>query len=349
MHVLRPVLFASVLAVAFPSASQSWAVQHTDSTALFIGLFAVTPDIVWASGTAGRVARTSDGGAHWTVTRVPGADSLQFRDVHAFSATEAFVLSIGNGTDSRIYHTTDGGATWRLSFRNEDPGAFFDCLSFWDRQRGFAVSDSRNGEFTLIETANGGTTWTRIDPARVPDARPGEGAFAASGTCVVTRPGGLGWVATGASGVDTRVLRTHDYGATWTESVTPVTSRSGGEGLTSLSFLDDANGVAFGGTLGGADSAFANVIRTTDGGRTWVLTGGQALGGVVYGGSVVPGAATLTLVAVGPSGTAMSADGGATWRQMNEANTWTVTFLSPTAGWSAGRGHISRFVPGNAQ
>ncbi|MEX0690440.1 MAG: hypothetical protein WD934_08935 [Gemmatimonadales bacterium] len=325
---------------------QSWQVQHAEPGALYIGLHAVDSSIVWASGTGGRVARTTNGGQTWVVTMVPGADSLQFRDLHAFSAAEAFVLSIGNGTDSRIYHTTDGGATWRLSFQNEDPNAFYDCFSFWDRQRGFAFSDSHDGAFTLIRTDDGGATWRRINPGAVPPARPGEGGFAASGTCVVTRPGGLGWFATGASAVDTRVIRTTDYGATWHESVTPILSRTSGEGLTSVAFWDDQRGAAFGGTLAGADSTYANVIMTRDGGASWTPTGGQALGGVVYGGSVVPGAATPTLVAVGPSGTARSDDDGMTWRTFSTANTWSVMFLSPSVGWAVGRGHISRFRPG---
>lgn len=341
---MRNLPLLAMLALSIPLQAQSWIVQYQDSSALFIGLHAVSRDVVWASGTGGRVARTTDGGTHWVVTRVPGADSLQFRDVHAFDAEQAVVLSIGNGPASRIYRTQDGGQTWDLVFQNQDPQAFFDCLSFWDRQRGFAFSDSHDGEFTLIRTDDGGATWRRIDPRVVPDARPGEGAFAASGTCVVTRPGGLGWFVTGASGVDTRVFRTTDYGATWTAVVSPVRSASSGEGLTSIAFRDDRHGVAFGGTLAGPDSTFPNVIRTADGGATWTLTGGQALGGVVYGGAVVPGDPGA-LVAVGPGGSAWSQDGGVTWRRIGNANTWTVAFVDARTGWAAGQGHISRFVP----
>lgn len=327
-------------------ANPRWEVQYADSSALFIGLFAVDSNIVWAAGSGGRVARTIDGGTTWTVRVVPGADSLQFRDVQGFSANDAVVLSIGNGPSSRIYRTSDGGKTWTLAFRNEDPKAFFDCLAFWDRERGFAFSDSHDGEFTLIRTDDGGRTWQRIDPSKVPDARPGEGAFAASGTCTVARPGGLGWFGTGASGVDTRVVRTTDYGATWHDVKTPIASRTTGEGIASLAFLDDRHGMAFGNRLAGPDSTYANVARTTDGGATWTLTRSQALGGVVYGGSYVPGAATPTLVVVGPSGSAYSTDDGDSWTRIDSTNTWTVMFISPTAGWSAGRGHISRFRNG---
>jgi photosystem II stability/assembly factor-like uncharacterized protein len=263
--------------------------------------------------------------------------------VEAFSADEAFALSIGNGDASRIYHTTDGGATWTLSFQNEDPNAFYDCLSFWDRRRGFAFSDSHEGAFTLLRTMDGGATWTRVDPVHVPDARPGEGSFASSGTCTAAQPGGLGWFGTGAAGVDTRVIRTTDYGATWTEAITPIESTAPDEGIASLAFFDAEYGLAFGG-VGTRPSA--NVAVTHDGGVTWEQLGNGVLDGRVYGSSIVPGTFTPTVVVVSPSGSAYSTDGGETWTTIDEVEAWTVAFRDAVTGWSGGRGQIRRIVNG---
>jgi photosystem II stability/assembly factor-like uncharacterized protein len=317
----------------------SWEVQHRDSSALFVGLDAVDSLTVWVSGQDGLVGRTVDGGAHWTVATVPGADSMAFRDVHGFSAQEAVVLSIGAGPASRIYRTNDGGDTWTLVFENQDPDAFFDCLAFWDRDTGFAFSDSVDGEFVLIRTLDGGRSWSRIDPGRVPDARPGEGSFAASGTCTVAWPDGSGWFGTGASGVDTRVVRTLDYGESWEDAPTPVPSAAPDQGITSLAFFDASRGLAFGGLT--LDSA-VNVVVTEDGGATWQEAARGVLGGTVYGSSTVPGAPTPTVVAVSPRGSAVSADGGFTWSAFDTVEYWTVDFASPRAGWAAGRGVISR-------
>lgn len=321
--------------------SGSWEVQLEDTTALFIGLSVVDENIVWASGNGGRVARTTDGGTNWSVLRVPGEDQAQFRDVHAFSADEAFVISIPTPL-SRIYRTGDGGATWTRVYSAPDAETFLDCFSFWDRARGLAFGDSRDGEFVLLRTENG-TEWTRIDPAVVPDAHPNEGAFAASGTCVVTRAGGLGWFSTGASGVEARVFRTTDHGNTWAASVTPIPSTDATSGIFSLAFRDDLHGAAFGGNLSEPDSTHRDVALTADGGTTWTMAGSTGLKGAVYGAAYVPGTATPTLVAVSPDGSALSTDEGATWTRIGDRNTWTVGFHSPTAGWSAGQGHISRF------
>lgn len=335
----------------------TWETQYEDSTALFIGLHAVDAQTVWVAGTGGRVGRTVDGGTTWEIGVVPGTDSLQFRDVHGISADVAYALTIGNGTDSRIYRTEDGGASWAESFRNEDPNAFFDCLSFWDAERGFAFSDSFEGEFTLMRTMDGGASWSRIDPSLVPDARDGEGAFAASGTCVVTRPGGLGWFTTGASGVDTRVIRTTDYGDTWQETVTPIPSDAGTAGIFSLAMLTNMDGMIFGGDFGQPDSVFANAAVTSDGGATWTLAEPAPLGGSIFGGSAVPGAnvqgddgkgADLpAYVGVAPTGSAWTLDNGATWTRIDSTAFWTVDFHSAEAGWAAGPGRIARAVVRN--
>lgn len=322
----------------------SWERQYEDSTSMFIGIHAVTENVVWAAGSAGRVVRTTDGGTTWKTMFVPGADSVQFRDVHAFGPDNAFVLSIGNGTDSRIYRTSDGGDSWSLSFQNEDPNAFFDCFSFWDLNRGFAFSDSFEGEFTLIQTSDGGSTWTRIDPALVPDARDGEGAFAASGTCVQTTAGGSGFFATGASAVDTRVIKTTDYGASWSEALTPIASLTSTEGISTMTVWDDMNLAVLGGDFTQRDSVYNNVAVSSDGGATWSLAGRAPIGGSVYGSSSVPGTPSPTLVGVAPTGTAFSTDNGQTWSRISDDNFWTVSFVNSNAGWAAGPGGVSRIV-----
>ena len=83
--------------------------------------------MVWASGTGGTVIRTIDGGKTWNVITVPGAEKLDFRDIEAFDANTAYILSIGNGENSRIYKTIDGGKTWQLEFQNSNEKAFLRC------------------------------------------------------------------------------------------------------------------------------------------------------------------------------------------------------------------------------
>jgi photosystem II stability/assembly factor-like uncharacterized protein len=69
--MLKLVLSAA-FAVPYCVGAQ-WAPQATGTNAEFRGLAVVSPAVVWASGTRGRVAHTTNGGATWTVDTVPGA------------------------------------------------------------------------------------------------------------------------------------------------------------------------------------------------------------------------------------------------------------------------------------
>ncbi len=161
----------------------SWELTPTGSTARLRGLSAVSERIAWASGSVGTVLRTTDQGATWQSVGPPGTSALQFRDIEAFDANTALILSIGTGTDSRIYRTTDAGQTWTLVFQNTDPNAFYDCMAWFDKHRGLALSDPVNGRFRILATDDGGQTWHVVD-ADMPPALPGEFAFAASGQCI---------------------------------------------------------------------------------------------------------------------------------------------------------------------
>ena len=180
-------------------AHAQWQPQTINSDADFRGLCVVSAKVAWVSGTKGTYGRTTDGGRTWSVGKVPGAEKLDFRDVEAFGETTAYLLSAGPGEDSRIYKTTDGGKTWILQFANPDREAFFDAIAFWDDKNGVALSDPVRGQFQLIVTDDGGTNWKRMSAINLPPALPNEGAFAASGTCLVTHGKNDVWFCTGGA------------------------------------------------------------------------------------------------------------------------------------------------------
>jgi photosystem II stability/assembly factor-like uncharacterized protein len=346
--VLELLLALLLAACAVPPTLPEWTwapellPQSSGTDALLIAVSVVDDSVVWVSGTNGTYARTLDGGRSWRSGVVSGADTLQFRDVHAFDAENAFLLSIGPGDQSRIYRTYDGGATWALQFRNEEPRGFFDCFGFWDRQHGIAFSDSFDGRFVIIETNDGGATWTRIPPARLPAANEGEGAFAASGTCLVVHGDSMAWIGTGASAAGARVLRTTDRGRSWSVAETPIV-RGAAAGIATLAFRDARNGAALGGDIAQPDSLTDNVAFTRDAGLSWQLAASPPFTGAVYGSAWVSGAPTPALVAVGPRGLGYTLDEGRTWLPLDTLNHWGVAFASPERGWAVGpRGRITR-------
>jgi photosystem II stability/assembly factor-like uncharacterized protein len=314
--------------------------QTSNTTALLIAVSAVNDRVVWVSGSQGTYLRTTDGGTTWKAGRVPGADSLQFRDVHAVDANTAYLLSIGNGNQSRIYKTTDAGTHWALQFTNPDSAGFYDCMDFWDARRGIVIGDALGGDVAMLTTADGGAHWNRVPPALLPHAQPNEGSFAASGTCLVTRPRGHAWIV--ASNADHgRVLHTADFGKTWSVDTLPLTTRAG-SGPQSITFRDAQHGMALGGgTAARPGDDFTAV--TSDGGKTWTKRTSVPLKTGVWGGVYVPGAARPTVVAVGPAGTVWSRDEGMSWTPIDSLNYWSVGFASPKAGWAVGtQGRITK-------
>ena len=317
-----------------PDPSPQVVVQSSGVTELLQAVSPVDERVVWVSGHGGSYARTLDGGQSWQAGVVPGADTLQFRDVHGVSTDVAYLLSAGPGEMSRIYKTNDGGGTWALQFLNDEPEGFYDCLDFWDANRGMAYGDAVGGELRVLRTTDGGAIWERVAQDALPVAQDGEGGFAASGTCAVVMGDGRGWIGTGASS-PARVLRTMNAGATWSAVETPVVAGEAA-GITTLAFYDELVGLALGGDLANTDGFTDNVALTTDGGFTWTVVGRPAFAGAVYGSAVVPGAPRPTVVAVGPGGASYSVDGGTVWEELDTENWWAVGFASPSAGWMVG-------------
>ena len=221
--------------------------------------------------------------------------------MHAVDADTAYLMSAGPGEASRIYKTDDGGASWTAQFVNDVPEAFFDCMDFWDPLSGLAYSDSVGGEMVLIRTRDG-ATWERIDAASLPHPLPGEGGFAASGTCAAVLGEQTAFIAMGVGGA--RVLKTTDRGDSWEVITTPVPHGNETSGLTSVTFLANGTGIAAGGDISAPDDYDDNVAMSEDFGESWWLVAGPTFPGAVYGVAYVPGAPTFTSSRSAPAASA---------------------------------------------
>ncbi len=332
-----------LLALCDSIALAQWQQQTIKTDADFRGLSVVSAKVAWVSGTKGTYGRTTDGGETWSVATVPGAEKLDFRDVEAFGESTAYLLSAGPGEDSRIYKTTDGGKTWSLQFKNSEPKAFFDAIAFWDQKNGIALSDPVNGQFLLVATDDGGANWKRLPDESLPKSTPNEGAFAASGTCLVTHGENDVWFCTGG-GKSARVFHSTDRGQRWTVSETLIGAGVESAGIFSIAFHNRDHGVIVGGDYKKPNDAGPNVAITGDGGKTWKLVEKPLpfRSGVAW--------AKDRWVAIGTSGSDFSLDDGAAWKPLDRENYNCVGFASTGEGWAAGpKGRIARFAPALSQ
>jgi photosystem II stability/assembly factor-like uncharacterized protein len=333
------VCFFLVVASINPLQAQ-WFREKSNTTERLRAVCAVNDTVAWASGNHGTYVRTTDGGNNWIPARLPGADSLDIRDIEAFDASTAYALSIGPGTNSRIFKTSDGGSHWTLQFVGNDTSMFLDEFAFWDPTNGIVVGDAINGHMLILRTSDAGTHWKVLPPSAIPAALPGEGAFAASGSGITVFGDSDVWI---GSGVNTaRIYRSTDRGITWRYSATPIRHDSESSGIFSVAFCDENNGVVVGGDYRKENDTVRNVALTNDGGATWNLTGGRSPTGFR---SAVIYITKNILMTVGPSGSDLSDDGGRTWKQIDMVGYHAVSKAKHgNAIWAVGEnGRISRF------
>ncbi|HEY7611802.1 MAG TPA: hypothetical protein VH764_02310 [Gemmatimonadales bacterium] len=313
--------------------------QQSGTTQRLQAVSPVNPDVVWASGVGGTFAVTTNGGRRWRSAVVPGAETLQFRDVHGVSAKVAYLLAAGVGSDSRIYKTVDGGDTWELQFTADNPAAFYDCFDFWTPRRALVMGDVINGRLPVLRTRSGGENWFRIG-RNLPPAQPSEGAFAASGTCVETLGTDHAWIATGAA-ASARILATTDGGETWKSYATPIQPQGTPvSGITTVAFRDKRHGIIAGGDVVATDFFPDDVAVSDDGGKTWTLVEGTPFPGAGYGLSYANGTVgdhLRTVVITGPGGAAWTLNEGRRWHRIPDVEGfWAVAFANPRNGWLVG-------------
>jgi photosystem II stability/assembly factor-like uncharacterized protein len=330
-------IFFSILLFTFTINAQ-WQKQNVDTKASLRGLSVVNQNVVWASGTGGTFLKTVDGGKSWTVGKVPDAEKLDFRDVEAFDANTAYLLSIGNGETSRIYKTIDGGKTWEKQFQATDKDIFLDAFAFFDKDNGIAMGDPIKGYYYLLRTTNGGKNWYPISNEKQFPAKNGEAAFAASGTCIITQGKKNVFLISGGNAA--RVFRSNSFGNAWYVADSPIVSGTAGSGIFSIAMFDAMNGVIVGGNYEKPNEINNNLAFTKDGGKTWTLAKG--LNGYRSGVAYVD---KKTLVAVGSSGSDISKDGGKTWTNLDKANYNAVQAKGKNAIWAVGAGGlVSKFL-----
>jgi len=292
--------------------------------------------VVWASGSDGVVLRSTNEGETWVQLPVRGGGSLDFRDIEAFNAETAYVMSSGDGDKSRIYKTRDGGKTWTLQYSDKRAGFFLDSIACDSKTHCFALSDPVDGEFLVLRTDDG-EHWMELPRDKMPPALPKEGAFAASGTAIAICEGGGVYFGTG--GPKARIFRSFDQGKSWQVVETPMMSGKASAGIFSIACEGSDDLVAVGGDYQQPNQANGVAIYSDDAGASWHLAAQQpggyrsAVGSCSYG----------DFAAVGPSGTDISHDKGIHWTHADHLNLNAVSFEGQQ-GWAVGpKGTIARF------
>lgn len=337
--VLMSTLLAASTFAQPPQTTSPWQPLSSPVAVELRGLAVVSDRVAWASGAKGTVIRTVDGET-WQVVPVPGAEALDFRDIEAWDEKTAIALSIGPGEASGIHKTTDGGASWRKVFANTEPTGFWDAIAFSDQRTGAVFGDPVRGRFQLFTTADAGESWTGVADAGMPAALENEGAFAASGSCLVSGPAKRFAFVTGGA-AEARVFVSTDGGKSFRVSTSPVPTGAPSKGLFSAMWLDERTLLTVGGDYRERALVGTNAALSVDAGATWSPVHASPTG---FLSSVVRGPGKeAAIVAVGLVGTGISRDGGKSWTAL-DATPYNTAGFSGGGGFAVGpKGVIARW------
>ena len=197
---VRKIICIYVLLVAFPglNLAQELKILTSGVSTSLRGLSVVDENIVWCSGSNGKVAKTTDGGKSFQWFTVQGYEQRDFRDIHAFDSATAVIIAID--TPSVILKTKDGGRSWYKVFEDNRPGMFLDAIDFEGKQ-GMVIGDPIDGKPFIAQSSDQGDSWQvqelMYDCQRTIN---GEAFFAASGSNIQMLKTKLGYLPIYVSG-----------------------------------------------------------------------------------------------------------------------------------------------------
>lgn len=339
MKTIIPVLFFLLISALLPAQTPQVQILTSGTKTSLRGLSVVNDNVVWVSGSSGMVGRTSNGGKNWKWTIVKGFEKAEFRDIEAFDANTAIIMTIAE--PAYILKTVDGGDSWKVVYENTTKGMFLDAMDFANRQSGIVIGDPVDGKIFMARTNDGGESWQVQPDSKRPVADSGEAFFAASGSNVRLFANGQYFMASG--GRRSRLITS--------SSITELPVIQGREttGANAIDIFDDGmpkipgkRMVIVGGDFNADSSSLKNCFYSTNGGKSWEAPKTPPHG---YR-SCVEFLSKKELLACGLTGVDYSDDGGKNWKWISKesfhvcriARIGTAIFLA------GGNGKIAKLV-----
>jgi photosystem II stability/assembly factor-like uncharacterized protein len=140
--------------------------------------------VIWASGSKGMIAKSTDEGKSFEWLQVKGYENRDFRAMHAWSDQEAIIVAIA--APAIILKTKNGGASWYKVYENMDTVMFLDAIHFSDANNGTVIGDPIENSIFMLTTSNGGESWSKVPSTYFTSTlEKGEAFFASSNSNLV--------------------------------------------------------------------------------------------------------------------------------------------------------------------
>lgn len=214
------------------------------------------------------VYRTSDGGASWQSTAIPGNFFEAILSLTFVDAYHGILLAFpSGGSGGVVYRTSDGGATWQAGPKHNLDWTISvsDATTLWTSWPGPSAMCYGCGRPLLQVSRDAGVTWSDVALPGYADARTSDLLGAAAPPTFLSPRVGY-FAVNSAAGTDptrdgtSKIYGTRDGGKTWALVATAP------HWLDSLVAVDASHWFA---VAGGVSDMPATEIATDDGGVTW--------------------------------------------------------------------------------
>lgn len=314
---------------------------------LIYTMSAPSKDVVWATTVdwstvnnfmpTQTIIRTSNSGASWTTSTFSTDLNDSPNSIFALDNQTAFVASVNGDFVSSVYRTRNGGTTWE-KLNVEHPAGYFNTLYFWDNMNGIVMGDpdfdaDGHGNYLIYTTRDGGDTWVRSE--NTPAAIGGFDEYSfidAYGTI------GSNTIFFTSNNPFNRIFKSDDRGLNWREILNPLKDDTlhMGSNFSKMAFSDNHNGLIAQNynENAGAKGGESPVLRTTDGGETWIAIEGTNSATRTEKGALqsVPGADSVYVIGHYNQGSSYTTNFGNSYT-FNDFGGNNAKFFSPTEGW----------------
>lgn len=229
-------------------------------------IWLIEPSVAWAVNSDGDVLKTTDGGASWDIkfrARITNNNNAVYlRCVSFANPLKGWVGTLS--PEVRLYHTIDGGENWQAveNIPEEAPVAVCGLYAVNDSVIYASGTNFPDQVARMMKSVDGGATWTAWDMSQ----------YASNLIDVYFPTPERGWVVGGISDKENPdykdltpvVLYTEDGGQTWENRVENLSFPQGEWGWK-IHFLSDEIGF-----VSLENFQEAAILKTTDGGHSWV-------------------------------------------------------------------------------
>ena len=201
------------------------AVARSDRNVIYVGTgeTEIRLDVSYGDG----VYKSTDAGRTWSHAGLHSTKHIGRICVHPSNSDLVYVAALGDAfgpnEERGVFRSCDGGRHWeKVLYQNADAGAVDISMdpnnprilfaAFWETRRSLWNLSSGGPGSGLFRSTDGGDTWEEISRA------PGlpSGLLGKLGVAVSSAKGGRVWALVEATGDNTGLYRSDDYGACWT-------------------------------------------------------------------------------------------------------------------------------------